>query len=858
MVGEFAVALALSSGTKCFYTTPIKALSNQKYHDLVEAYGEDSVGLLTGDVSIRPDADIVVMTTEVLRNMIYSQSGRIDRLSHVVMDEIHYLADRSRGAVWEEVILNLEESVTLVGLSATVSNAEEFGRWLKEVRGDTAIVVADHRPVPLHQWMMIGSRVYPLFEEGNEAESTAQPKARPTVSRALQKAVERSTIRVGRHAPVGRPQAIAALNHRQMLPAIFFIFSRAGCDGALYQCLRSSTVLTTQEEAEEIERLVDTGIADVAPEDLDVLDYRRWRSALSRGFAAHHAGMLPAFRHIVEELFSRGLLKVIFATETLALGINMPARTVVLEKLVKFNGEAHVDLTPGEYTQLTGRAGRRGIDVEGHAVVEWMPQLDPRAVAGLASTRTYPLNSTFSPGYNMTVNLLSTMDEEAAITLIQQSFAQFQADGAIVGEARTIERLRTTLDGLEEQLRKELEHCDPELFDDEDAAALITEYMHIRRDLSTAEREQRRRGLRERQREITTLFARLNYGDVIAMPGAKRPVLAVVAQPAQRSHDPRPLVITEQGWCGRLKAEEFGNPPVIVGTMRLPRGMAKPGRKNTRYVMDHFRRHHYNRPKKLRQRARIKQSREVKRLREALRSHAVHHWPRDEREALARTADRVVETRAEIARREKSIDGASDSLARIFQRITTLLSELGYLSTEEGRCVVTEEGERLAKIHHPADLLVAQCLREGVWEGLDPAELAAVVALCTFDNRRDTGGEEVEVPTESLASAMNATESLWGELVSQEQRHGLDITRMPESGFCIAIHQWTAGAPLEYSLAAAHASGAELTPGDFVRWCRQVVDLLRQIGQVGPDPQLRKNAHRAIGAIQRGVVSLDL
>lgn len=853
MVGEFAVAQALSQGTTCFYTTPIKALSNQKFHDLVATYGEESVGLLTGDVSLNPDAPIVVMTTEVLRNMIYSQSRRLDRLSHVVMDEIHYLADRSRGAVWEEVILNLDESVVLIGLSATVSNAEEFGRWLTEVRGDTAIIVAEHRPVPLHQWMMMGSRVYPLFEE-ESPDSTARPRVNPQ----LLEAAERSESRGRRRVPIGRPQAIAALGHHDMLPAIFFIFSRAGCDGALYQCLRSKTVLTTQEEAEEIERLIDTGIADVAPEDLEVLDFRRWRAALSRGFAAHHAGMLPAFRHIVEELFSRGLIKVVFATETLALGINMPARTVVLEKLVKFNGEAHVDLTPGEYTQLTGRAGRRGIDVQGHAVVEWTPDIDPRAVAGLASTRTYPLNSTFRPGYNMTVNLLATMDYEAAVSLIQQSFAQFQSDGAIVAQARSIERLQGTLQEVEAQLHRELEHCAPELLDDEDAAILITEYMVIRRDLSTAEREQRRRGLTERHREITTLFARLNYGDVIAMPGAKRPVLAVVVQPAQRPNDPRPLVISEQGWCGRLAAGEFGNPPVIVGTMKLPRGMAKPGRTNTRYVLDHFRRHHYNRPKKLRQRARIKQSAEVKRLRAALRSHPVHHWPRDEREFLARSADRVVEIRQEIARREKKIDGASDTLARVFERITTMLTELGYLCTEEGQVTVTEEGECLAQLHHPSDLLVAQCLRKGVWEGLDPAELAAVAALCTFENRRDTGGEEVEVPTEPLAAAMNATESLWNDLVTEEQRHGLALTRMPESGLCTAIHQWTAGAPLEYCLAAAHASGSELTPGDFVRWCRQVVDLLRQIEKGSPSEDLRRAARKAVGAIQRGVVSLDL
>ena len=409
IVGEFAVSLALSRGTKCFYTTPIKALSNQKYHDLVAEHGEDAVGLLTGDVSINGSAEVVVMTTEVLRNMIYAESPQLALLSHVVMDEIHYLADRDRGAVWEEVILNLDDSVSVIGLSATVSNSEEFGEWLATVRGDTAVIVSEHRPVPLSQYMMVGRKVFPLFEPGTDGR----------VNRDLEYAIERiesgraeegrrdfeegrgfrsraAGRRSGRERPVdrtkpvGRPEVVSALQGRDMLPAIVFIFSRAGCDGALFQCLRSRKELTTPEEQERIAEIVDKGIKGIPDEDLQVLNYRQLRTAWMRGFASHHAGLLPAFKHIVEELFVQGLVRVVFATETLALGINMPARTVVLEKLVKFNGEAHVDLTPGQYTQLTGRAGRRGIDPIGNAVVQWAPAMDPREVAGLASTRTYP------------------------------------------------------------------------------------------------------------------------------------------------------------------------------------------------------------------------------------------------------------------------------------------------------------------------------------------------------------------------------------------------------------------------------------------------------------------------------------
>ena len=426
IVGEFAIYAALERGGKCFYTTPIKALSNQKYHDLVEDYGEDRVGLLTGDTSINGDADIVVMTTEVLRNMIYANSPTLKKLTHVVMDEIHYLADRERGAVWEEVILNLDQSVAVIGLSATVSNSEEFGRWLSTVRGHTNVIVTDLRPVPLHQHMLVGNRLYPLFEAKSDKVNQDLLEACRRAEFGYGNAGARERYQYKKHKgggrsyswgdrgqrkfrPPKRGDVIRMLGSMNMLPAIVFIFSRAGCEGALAQVGATRAELTDRDEQERIAKIIDDGVAHIPKEDLQVLGFLRWRRILIRGFAAHHAGMLPAFRHIVEELFNEGLVKVVFATETLALGINMPARTVVLEKLVKFNGEAHVDLTPGQYTQMTGRAGRRGIDTVGNAVVQWAPAMDPKAVAGLASTRTYPLISTFAPSYNMSVNLLQTL-----------------------------------------------------------------------------------------------------------------------------------------------------------------------------------------------------------------------------------------------------------------------------------------------------------------------------------------------------------------------------------------------------------------------------------------------------------------
>src|SRR5579864_8336763 len=467
VVGEYAVHLALYQGKKCFYTTPIKALSNQKYNDLVRRYDSQTVGLLTGDNAVNGDAPIVVMTTEVLRNMLYAGSPTLRGLGYVVLDEVHYLADRARGAVWEEVIIHLPESVRVVALSATVSNAEEFGEWLAQVRGGTTVIVDEDRPVPLWQHVMVGTRLYDLFTESREA---GRALVNPELMRIAQRdseggmwmqVGERKTpgqssrrrgaqaLRRARYRPPRRPDVICRLDAAGLLPAITFIFSRAGCDAAVFQCLNAGLRLTTPEEAAEITALVQDRTAEIPEEDLPVLGYHDWLAGLQRGIAAHHAGMLPTFKEVVEDLFAAGMIRAVFATETLALGINMPARTVVVERLDKWNGENHADLTPGEYTQLTGRAGRRGIDVEGHAVVIWQPGMDPAAVAGLAGTRTYPLSSSFRPSYNMAVNLVGQVGRRRAATLLESSFAQFQADRAVVGIARQAQRIRRSMQELE-------------------------------------------------------------------------------------------------------------------------------------------------------------------------------------------------------------------------------------------------------------------------------------------------------------------------------------------------------------------------------------------------------------------------
>ncbi len=382
VVAEFAIERALDRGGKAFYTTPLKALSNQKFGDLVARHGADNVGLLTGDNAINSEAPVVVMTTEVLRNMLYERSGTLDGLVTVIMDEVHYLQDPYRGAVWEEVLIHLALSVSVVCLSATISNAEEFGEWIQTLRGETTVVIEERRPVPLEHHYLVGRELHPMHIE---QEGILMPNPY-VVSLDQQELRVKDYRRVGSNAiqtqRMNRPReghrrvyvprreaVVEVLAQAEMLPAIYFVFSRAGCDRSVQWLRESGLRLTTRAEADRIRDRAESRAAWIDEEDLVTLGFYEFLDGLTAGVAAHHAGMLPVFKETVEELFEAGLVKVVFATETLSLGINMPARTVVIEDLWKFQGERHEILTPGEYTQLTGRAGRRGIDQLGHAVV---------------------------------------------------------------------------------------------------------------------------------------------------------------------------------------------------------------------------------------------------------------------------------------------------------------------------------------------------------------------------------------------------------------------------------------------------------------------------------------------------------
>ncbi len=442
VIARYGLHRALSSEARAFYTTPLKALSNQKFRELRAEFGDEMVGLLTGDVVMQGDAPIVVMTTEVLRNMLYARGGVIPNLACVVLDEVHFLADPQRGPVWEEVIVHLPPHTQLVGLSATIANARELADWISSVHGDTHLVESAERPVPLLHEYAVGVRhgdLYraPLFR-GNKP------------NHELLREMER--LRISRRArPPRRIALLEDLAEEDQLPGIVFIFSRQGCDDAVRQCVDEQFQLTSREASEHAIALFDTAVQSLTSRDQHALGLAEVRRGFVRGIAAHHAGQVPPIKEAIEQGFADGALQLVFATETLALGINMPARTVVLERLSRYTSAGHARLSSSEFIQIGGRAGRRGLDTEGRVIVAHSPWVEPSAVVALASAGPQPVESAFRPTYHMTANLVRHWTRADAAATLERSFAAFHR-----------ERSRTQLEAALSLARRQL-HEIPEV-----------------------------------------------------------------------------------------------------------------------------------------------------------------------------------------------------------------------------------------------------------------------------------------------------------------------------------------------------------------------------------------------------------
>ncbi|MDF7640864.1 DEAD/DEAH box helicase [Bifidobacterium sp. ESL0784] len=824
IVADFAMHLAQEKNVKAFYTTPIKALSNQKYHDLVEIYGSDHVGLLTGDTSINSEANIVVMTTEVLRNMLYENSETLRALRYVILDEVHYLADKFRGPVWEEVIIHLPASVKIVGLSATVSNVEDFCAWIESVRGATKLVVSEKRPVPLEQHVIVQSdeqhepELIDLYRHNKngvqtdklnaklveridqldrKAASRAHEEWRGSKNRHRRGAVERRRRPGQVRRYISRRWAVVdELNFMGLLPGIYFIFSRNGCDEAVEQCLRAGLELTTKEEVMRIRAIVDEMVeGELDRADLKALGFARFRYALEEGFAPHHAGMVALFRQIVERLFEEGLVKMVFATETLALGINMPARCVVIEKLEKFNGIDHVILTPGEYTQLTGRAGRRGIDTIGHAVIVDHQGFVPATAASLSSKRVYPLHSSFKPTFNMAVNLLNSSSYETAHDTLDHSFAQWEANESAEDLESRIRTLQKAVEGYENAFS--CSHGD------------FKEFMTIRQKLSYLQKDERRH---LKRRSFTSDKVRSE-----AFRALDKRIETLKTEESEHPCKSCPDFQNHLKWGHRWLRESK--------ELKHAKGRYES---RTGYVARQF-------DQICGVLSSLSYLKETKENFGVDASQKGHH------------------NLSSLITNDESVSKASNPQNESSERMPESQPVSGTRDYQ-----LTMRGQLLRHLYSEYDLVLSEAITDGFLDELEPEELAATLSSLVYQARRGTDNEPRRYPGGPggpVASSCRQLRDVFADVEMMREDADLDELEPLDFGLVDVMYDWARGEDLAQIL-----HGTELTGGDFVRNAKRLSDVLQQISTAGAyyaadNPHLAENARKANKLVNRGIVA---
>ena len=790
LVADHAIDRALARGGKAFYTTPLKALSNQKFRDLAARLGTDEVGLLTGDRAVRPEAPVVVMTTEVLRALLYDRGSILDGLAVIVLDEFHYLQDPDRGPVWEEVVIHAPSEVAIVGLSATLPDLPVLHEWLVETHGPTELVVEEQRPVTLQFLYAIGNLqgtpplVLPMFLDGRINPMAELQDGARKVERGEGKRVR------DRSRPV-TPRRALLLDHLRtssMLPAIWFVLSRSGCDRAVADLVEEGVRLTSQEETDAIADLVRRSTEGLSASELKTLDATGWRLALACGIAAHHGGMAPVQREVVELAAAEGLVKVVFATETLALGVNLPARTVVIDRVTRTNGpHGGETLTTAEFAQLAGRAGRRGLDRVGNVVVPWSPDIGLHRVTGLAGGRADTLRSHYRATPAMVANLVHAYGPSEGRDRFRRSLAHHLL-------ARSLVDLRSMLADREEELDELSSHTD-----DDTAARAEDGDVDVRAAIGAA-------------------IEALQVGDVVVDPGrASVGRLAVVAEPGVRRGQPALDTVRPDSRRVSMSAKDFRLPPVVVDRVDLA-GLEP----NTRGF-----------------------ARTVAALLRDL-PHADHPTAPPP-ESITRKGDVSVALRRqrleqEIATIRARLVDEEAAHEHEFDAVADLLRRRGHLDG----WTLTASGRMVRRLFHERGLLVAECLAAGVFDDLDAPSLASAISAFRSGTRQELAPSPF--PTAQLRERWIAIEAVASDLQRTESDAGLPMTPAPDSALLTPVHRWTSGAPLGETLA-----GSALGPGDLAREVRQVLELLEQLVVVAPAPIVAA-AEAAIVAMSRGVV----
>lgn len=828
LIGEYAIYRALAHGKRVFYTTPLKALSNQKLRDFRERFGVDQVGLLTGDLSLHREAPILVMTTEIFRNMLYGTPiGQVGTslvdVEAVVLDECHYMNDRQRGTVWEESIIYCPPGIQLVALSATIANSDQLTDWITEVHGKTQLIYSDFRPVPLEFNFCNPKGLFPLLNPNGKS---INPRLKPKGGRQR-----------GRQDAPSLPYVVSQLQQRDMLPAIYFIFSRRGCDKAVSDLNDAS--LVTAQEAMALKEQIDDFLRR-NPE----AGRAGFIQPLYRGIAAHHAGVLPAWKGLIEELFQQGLIKIVFATETLAAGINMPARTTVISSLSKRTDRGHRLLTASEFLQMAGRAGRRGMDELGYVVTVQTPFEGASEAAYLATSKADPLVSQFTPSYGMVLNLLQTHTLDEAQSLIERSFGHYLSTLYLRPQQQAIEDLIAEI----EQQRSQFAAIDPEL---------VTSYEKLNERL----KEERRllKILQQQAQEVEShhLATALSFavaGTVLTLKGkhvaVTTPLAATLVMKVQGagqfpyliclSKNNRWYVVTVADVAG-LHAE-FPRLPQ-VDHLTPPAELApKPGAvKKGDAASAEIARLIPEIPPEVDQSPEVRdQEGRVTALEAQLKAHPLHK--QGEPAHLLKRLKRIERLQAELESRQDKLSHYTQRYWQEFLDLMEILQAFGCLEDAKP----TPLGQVAAAIRGDNELWLGLALASGELDSLDPHHLAAACAALVTEVSRPDNWSRYD-PSAVIEEALGGLRGIRRELFKLQRRYQVALPVWLELDWMGLVEQWALG--IEWLELCANTS---LDEGDVVRILRRTVDFLSQVPHVPYlSGELKNNAVRAIQLIDR-------
>ncbi len=828
LIGEYAIYRALAHGKRVFYTTPLKALSNQKLRDFRERFGAEQVGLLTGDISVQREAPILVMTTEIFRNMLYGTPiGQVGTslvdVEAVVLDECHYMNDRQRGTVWEESIIYCPPGVQLVALSATIANSGQLTDWISEVHGGTQLIYSDFRPVPLEFSFCNPKGLFPLLNAKDG--KSINPRLKPKGGRQR-----------GRQDAPSLGYVVSQLQQRDMLPAIYFIFSRRGCDKAVSDLENAS--LVNAEETEALKQQIDDFLAR-NPE----AGRSGHVESLYRGIAAHHAGVLPAWKGLIEELFQQGLIKIVFATETLAAGINMPARTTVISSLSKRTDRGHRLLTASEFLQMAGRAGRRGMDQIGYVVTVQTPFEGAAEAAYLATSKADPLVSQFTPSYGMVLNLLQTHTIEEAQNLIERSFGHYLSTLTLRPQQQAIADLTAEI----EQQQSQLTAIEP---------AVITSYEKLHERLKEERRLLKILQQQAHEMEAHHLATALSFavaGTILSLKGKNIPVATplpvtlVLKVPGAGQFpyliclgkDNRWYVATVGDVVGlyaefpRLASADNLLPPVELGTKP---GSSRKGDESSdavaRLIPDLSA--EIDAPEVRDQQGRVTA------IEAQLKAHPLQEW--GDPGYLLKRQKRIERLQEELDSRQQKLSQYTQHYWQEFLNLMEILQAFGCLEDAKP----TPLGQVAAAIRGDNELWLGLSLASGELDGLDPHQLASACAALVTEVSRPDNWTRYDASVE-VEEALGGLRSIRRELFKLQRRHQVTLPVWLETEWMGLVEQWALGTEwIEL------CNNTSLDEGDVVRILRRTVDFLSQVPYVPYlTRDLKDNAVRAIQLIDR-------